>query len=347
MSSFPLPDLAPVSGLLDQDLQRHIDSKTKPLGALGRVEDIGAQLGRIQRTLNPRVEHCSLLLFAGDHGVTQAGVSAFPAEVTRQMVLNFLAEGAAACVFAKTNDVELVVIDTGVAGAPIEDGRLVSLRIAAGTSNFIIEPAMTQDQMVQAVNNGVTLGQQTQGDAIAFGEMGIGNTSSAAMIVHKLIGRPLKDLVGRGTGLDDAGLDRKLRSLIQASGRTAHDLSAEQVLREYGGFEIATMVGAMLGAAATDRILIVDGYIATAAALLAVRLAPEIRGYMIFSHRSAEHGHTEMLKALAADGVLDLDLRLGEGTGALLVWPIIQCAGAMMSSMASFDSADVDSGPLE
>jgi len=284
------------------------------------------------------------LLFAADHGVAQAGVSAFPAEVTRQMVLNFLQGGAAANVFARTNDIDLIVVDAGVAGEPIVDEHLISRRIAGGTSNFIEMPAMSAVQLEQALTNGVALGMQTTGDALAFGEMGIGNTSSAALLAHKLTGEPLAKFVGRGTGLDDSGLQNKHHLLQMASQRTTGKLSAKQVLQEYGGFEIATMVGAMLGGAATSRLIVVDGYIATAAALVAVQIQPNVRDYCVFAHESAETGHRVMLDALQANGLLDLKLRLGEGTGALLAWPLIRCAAAMMTEMASFATAEVNDG---
>ncbi|MFT6317264.1 MAG: nicotinate-nucleotide--dimethylbenzimidazole phosphoribosyltransferase [Candidatus Azotimanducaceae bacterium] len=344
MNDLSLPTIARVSHLLDERIKHHIDTKTKPLGALGVIETVGAQVARLQASLQPVMQHCTLLLFAADHGVAQAGVSAFPAEVTRQMVLNFLQGGAAANVFARTNGIDLIVVDAGVAGEPIVDEHLISRRIAGGTSNFIEMPAMSEAQLEQALTNGVALGMQTAGDALAFGEMGIGNTSSAALLAHKLTGEPLEKIVGRGTGLDDSGLENKHRLLQVASRRTTSRLSAQQALQEYGGFEIATMVGAMLGAAASGRLIVIDGYIATAAALVAVRLKPDARDYCVFAHESAETGHRIMLDALQANGLLDLKLRLGEGTGALLAWPLIRCAAAMMSDMASFDMAKVNDG---
>jgi nicotinate-nucleotide--dimethylbenzimidazole phosphoribosyltransferase len=344
MKELSLPTISRISHLLDECIKLHIDTKTKPLGALGAIESVGAQISRIQASLTPVMQHCTLLLFAADHGVAQAGVSAFPAEVTRQMVLNFLQGGAAANVFAQTNDIDLIVVDTGVAGEPIVDELLTSRRIADGTNNFIEMPAMTRSQLEQALANGVELGMQTSGDALAFGEMGIGNTSSAALLAHKLTGEPLVQIIGRGTGLNDSGLQNKHRLLQLASQRTTDKLSAEQALEEYGGFEIATMVGAMLGCAASGRLIIVDGYIATAAALVAVQLQPHVRDYCIFAHESAEQGHRVMLDALHASGLLDLKLRLGEGTGALLAWPLIRCAAAMMTDMASFAAAEVNDG---
>ena len=335
----------PVSRALDSAIQRAIDAKTKPLGALGVLEAIAAQVARIQNTLTPRLQRCRLTLFAGDHGIAEEGVSAYPQAVTRQMVANFLAGGAAANVLARTNGVDLQVVDAGVAGDPVEAPGLVSRRIAAGTRNFASSPAMTAGQRDSALSAGEALGAAVAADAAAFGEMGIGNTSSATLVAHKLTGAGLEDLVGRGAGLDDAGLARKHEILERAARRTAPRLDPADALREYGGFEMVMMAGAMAGAARTGAVVLVDGFIAGVAALAAVGMAPALRDYLVFAHRSAEHGHGAVLAALDARPLLDLDMRLGEGTGALLAWPVLQCAAAMLSEMASFESAGV-SGPV-
>ena len=400
-------DLAAVRTDLDDAIRLAIDAKTKPPGSLGRVEALAARIARIQGTLAPRLRRCRLTLFAGDHGVASEGVSAYPQAVTRQMVANFLAGGAAANVFARANGVEIAVVDAGVAGDPLDVPGLVSRRIAPGTRNLAIEPAMTREQYKTALRAGAELdtgggigpsaeagvraedgagvpragtaaeagtgdgasvgadagdgtigkaqahaeahagggdGDGTGLDAAAFGEMGIANTSSATLIAHKLTGAPLDVLTGRGTGLDDHGLARKLRVLARAAGRTADRLPPDEALREYGGFEIVMMAGAMIGAARAGAVVIVDGFIASAAALAAVRLAPALGDYLVFAHRSAEPGHEVVLDALGASPLLDLGMRLGEGTGALLAWPILRSAAAMLSDMASFESAGV-SGP--
>ena len=339
-------DLPAVRTDLDGAIRRAIDAKTKPPGSLGSVEALAVRIARIQGSLNPRLRRCRLTLFAGDHGIAGEGVSAYPQAVTRQMVANFLAGGAAANVFAQTNGVALRVVDAGVAGDPLDAPGLVSRRIAAGTRNFAIEPAMTAEQCDAALRAGDGLGEDAEDrvDAAAFGEMGIANTSSATLIAHKLTGAPLDALTGRGTGLDDDGLAHKLRVLARAAARTANRLDAHDALREYGGFEIAMMAGAMIGAARAGAVVIVDGFIASAAALAAVRLAPALRDYLVFAHRSAEPGHAAVLDALEARPILDLGMRLGEGTGALLAWPVLRCAAAMLSDMASFASAGV-SGP--
>ena len=334
----------PVARGLDDAIRHAIDTKTKPLGALGIVETLAAQVARVQGTLTPRLERCRLTLFAGDHGIAHEGVSAYPQAVTRQMVANFLAGGAAANVFARANGVDLQVVDAGVAGDPMDAPGLVSRRIAAGTRNFAVEPAMTGEQCDAALRTGDELGGNVAAQAAAFGEMGIANTSSATLIAHKLTGAGLDALIGRGTGLDDDALAHKRAVLARAAMRTAERLDARETLREYGGFEIVMMAGAMIGAARAGAVVLVDGFIAGAAALAAVELAPALRDHLVFAHRSAEQGHRTVLEALDARALLDFDMRLGEGTGALIAWPVLKCAAAMMSEMASFESAGV-SGP--
>ena len=337
-------ELPPVSPALDEAIQRTIDMKTKPLGALGGIETLAAQIARIQGTLTPSLRRCRLILFAADHGIANEGVSAYPQAVTRQMVANFLAGGAAANVFARENGVDLSVVDAGVAGEAIDAPGLVSRRIGAGTQSFASEPAMTAERRDAALEAGLELGEQAGADAAAFGEMGIANTSSASLVAHKLTGVGLDRLVGRGTGLDDDGLARKHEVLARAASRTAPRLEPGDALREYGGFEVAMMAGAMIGAARAGAVVLVDGFIASAAALAAVGLAPSLRDYLVFAHRSSEPGHRAVLDALDANPLLDFELRLGEGTGALLAWPVLKCAAAMLSDMASFESAGV-SGP--
>ena len=249
---------------------------------------------------------------------------------------------------------DLLVVDAGVAGDPIDAPGLVSRRIASGTRNFVLEPAMTREQYKAALRAGAELGADSGADveaeaaasAAAFGEMGIANTSAATLIAHKLTGFGLDALTGRGTGLDDDGLARKRRVLARAAARTAERLDPSVALREYGGFEIVMMAGAMIGAARGGAVIIVDGFIASVAALAANGLAPTLSDYLVFAHRSAEPGHHVVLDALGALPVLDLEMRLGEGTGALLAWPMLRCAAAMLSDMASFESAGV-SGPQE
>ncbi len=331
--------------VLSADIQRAIDSKTKPIGSLGRVESLAFQIAALQGTVTPQMNDCRLTIFAGDHGMANAGVSAYPQAVTRQMVFNFLNGGAAANIFANTFGVGVRVVDAGVAGEAIDDPRLVKRQIAAGTKNAIVEPAMTRTQCDDALAAGRALGAHETTDAVCYGEMGIGNTSSASLLFHKILGLPLAPLVGRGTGVDDETLARKNKLLEQAAHRIPDRLDANTALTEYGGFEIAMMAGAMLGAASIGKLIIVDGFIATAAAVVALEMNSDIKANFVFGHRSDEIGHRLVLKALDAEPLLDLDLRLGEGTGALLAWPIIKAAAAMLNDMATFDGANVN-GPV-
>lgn len=321
---------------------RHaIDTKTKPPGSLGRIEALAEQIALLQGTIAPRLETCTLTIFAADHGIAAEGVSAFPAEVTRQMVGNFLAGGAAASVFARTLGVGLQVVDAGVAGDLPDLPGLIRRPVGPGTANSAAGPAMTATQARQAFETGAAIARATPGEALAFGEMGIANTSAASLLAHKLTGLALDGLVGRGSGLDDAGLAHKRAVLARAAARTPARLGPDEAAAEYGGFEIVMMAGAMEAAAAESRLVLVDGFIATAAAALALARAPQIRPALVFCHRSAEAGHRGLLAHLGAEPVLDLDLRLGEGTGALLAWPILRAAARMLTDMASFDEAGV------
>ena len=329
-------------------LQEKIDRKTKPLGALGQLEAVARRIGLIQQTLSPRLERPHMLVFAGDHGAARAGVSAYPQEVTWQMVENFLAGGAAINVFCRQSGVGLSVVDAGVAhdfGGPREG--LIDAKIAPGTGSYLDGSAMSAAQCAQAVEQGagIVLGLAAAGcNVLGLGEMGIGNTASASLITHCLTGVPLADCVGRGTGLDDAGLARKQALLQQALARyrgAGGDDDASKVLAEFGGFEIAGMVGAMLAAAEAKMVLLIDGFIVGSAALVASRLVPEVLEYCIFCHRSPEPGHAVQLAAMAAEPLLDLGLRLGEGTGAVLAYPLVNAAVAFLNEMASFESAGV------
>ena len=331
---------------LDAALLDKINNKTKPLGSLGQLEQLALQIGRIQKTLTPALTNPQILVFAGDHGAAKAGVSAFPQDVTWQMVENFLAGGAAINVFARHNGLGLRVIDSGVAhdfGA--RDG-LVDAKVGPGTRNYIEEPAMGAHECAAALVKGAEIARKLADEGcnvLGFGEMGIGNTAAASLITHALTGVSLEDCVGRGTGLDDAGLTRKRDLLAQAVARAALPADADpmNVLAEFGGFEIVMMAGAMLGAAERGMTLLIDGFIVTSALLAASRIAPSIREYCVFCHRSAEPGHLAQLQDLQAEPLIDLGLRLGEGTGAALAWPLVSTAVAFLNEMASFASAGV------
>ncbi|MEM7500985.1 MAG: nicotinate-nucleotide--dimethylbenzimidazole phosphoribosyltransferase [Pseudomonadota bacterium] len=332
------------SASLGRRIQALIDSKTKPIGALGRIESLALQIAMHQGSLHPDTTSCELTLFAGDHGMASAGVSAYPQSVTRQMLTNFLSGGAAANVFSNTVGVSLQVVDAGVAGDPVEHPDLISRRIRSGTHNAIDGPAMTEQECKEALAAGVLLGENTAHPVVAYGDMGIGNTAAASLVGAKLAGLNVEKITGRGTGLDDTGLERKRTLLARAANRTSEQLDAHGALHEYAGFEMVMMAGAMLGAARRRRVVLVDGFICTAAALAALKIDPDIRSALVFAHCSAELGHRALLRAIDAEPLLDLDLRLGEGTGALLAWPLVQAAGALLRDMASFDSAGVD-GP--
>lgn len=324
---------------LETELKEKIDGKTKPIGSLGRIETLALQMGLLQGSASPVMERCRLLIMAADHGIAEEGVSAYPQEVTAQMVLNFLGGGAAANVFATALDVELRVIDAGIK-APVDHPNLQVHRLGNGTRNSAKVSAMSGATLDEALEIGAELGRGGQVQAVCLGEMGIGNTSAATLMAHKITQLPIEDLIGRGTGLDDDGLEHKLGVLEKAAARTGV-LTARDALVEYGGFEIAMMAGAMIGAAQIGRAVIVDGFIASAAALAALGLEPDIRPALVFSHRSAEAGHDAVLKHMGAKPLLDLGLRLGEGTGAILAWPMLKASVAMLNQMASFDSASV------
>jgi nicotinate-nucleotide--dimethylbenzimidazole phosphoribosyltransferase len=338
--------VAPDQGLVAA-LQHKIDQKTKPLGALGQLEVVAKKIGLIQQSLTPQLKQPQMLVFAGDHGAAKAGVSAFPQEVTWQMVENFLAGGAAINVFSRQNGLALSVVDAGVAHDFGRRPGLIDAKIASGTANYIEQSAMTVAQCALAISSGAEIvrGLAAAGcNVVGFGEMGIGNTAAASLITHRLTGASLAECVGRGTGLDDAGLVRKQGLLEQALQRyRAHGGSDEPlaVLAEFGGFEIAMMAGAMLAAAEAGMVILVDGFIVTSAALTAAKLYPALVDYCVFCHRSAEPGHLAQLRAMNAEPLLDLGLRLGEGTGAALAYPLVQAALSFLSEMASFESAGV------
>ena len=324
-----------VSSAVNNDLQQKIDTKTKPPGSLGRLETLALQVGRIQNTLTPELRNPTILLFAVDHGITEEGVSPYPQEVTTQMVLNFLNGGAAINVFCNQHNLHLYVVDAGVKVDLPEHPELIVAKIGRGTKNFAQQPAMSAEECEQALNKGAELSRtlpDTKCNVVGFGEMGIGNTSSAAALMQRYTGLPLEDCVGKGTGLDDSGLARK-REILQKD--------QHAVLATYGGFEIAMMVGAMLESAVLGRILLIDGFIASSAFLAASRIVPEIKEYAVFTHQSDEQGHSEMLNYLQAEPLISLGMRLGEGTGAAVAFPLLQSAVAFLNEMASFESAGV------
>lgn len=330
---------------LREELQRRIDDKTKPLGSLGRLEDLAVQIGLIQSTTSPDVANAAIYVIAADHGVALEGVSAYPQAVTAQMVANFLRGGAAINVFAKLNGLRLKVVDAGVATEAPPHPLLLSRRIGSGTRSFLRAPAMTAAECERAI----ALGRGLMADAraegvrvVGLGDMGIGNTSSASILTSLCTGVGLEQCVGRGAGLDDAGLARKLDVLKQAL--ACHRVPAQpfERLRVFGGFEIAMLAGALLEAAKLRMVILIDGFIVSAALAIAHDLEPEVLECCVFSHRSAEPGHEALLRRFGAKPVLDLALRLGEGTGAALAYPIVRAAAAFLNEMATFESASVN-----
>jgi len=338
--------IKPLPLALATALQQKIDQKTKPLGALGQLEAVALQIGLIQNTLAPTLNHPHIIVFAGDHGLVEAGVSAYPQTVTAQMVANFLAGGAAINVFARQHGIKLLIADAGVNADLSAHSGLIHAKIANGTQNCLARPAMTGEECLEALYKGSELvkGCHAQGcNCIGFGEMGIGNTASASLIVQRLTGMPLAECVGRGTGLDDAGLSHKTAVLQQVLDR--HQVSAASplaVLAHFGGFEIAMMAGAYLQAAELGMVVMVDGFIASAALLVAARCYPLVLGYCVFSHVSNERGHQALLDHFNADALLKLDMRLGEGSGIAIVYPLLQSAVLFLKEMATFAEAGVD-----
>jgi nicotinate-nucleotide--dimethylbenzimidazole phosphoribosyltransferase len=336
--------VAPVSRKLSTELQHKIDYKTKPLGALGKLEQLALQIGCIQNTLTPQLNKPVIMVFAGDHGITQEGVSPYPQEVTRQMVFNFLNGGAAINVFARQHGIALRVVDAGVNHEFEPHPELINAKVAMGTRNFRHEPAMSTEQCLEAMRRGAHLVQQAAANGsnvIGFGEMGIGNTSAASMLMSQLCGIAVGDCVGRGTGLDDQGLAHKRQVLTTAAEQ--HGLLADplDVLATFGGFEIAMMSGAMLQAARSGMTLLIDGFIVSSALLVAATLQPNLLDYCVFTHCSNEAGHTRLLQSLHAAPLLDVGMRLGEGTGAAVAYPLLVSAVGFLNEMASFESAGV------
>ena len=341
-SAFAMPRIESISNVrLERKLQDKMDHKTKPHGALGLLEDLALQMGLIQCTDVVALLEPQMVVFAADHGIAAESVSAYPQTVTAQMVSNMLSGGAAINVLARQHGFALHVVDAGVASELDDHPALLKRKIAPGTGNMCRQAAMTVPQMDQALQVGVDLVRGLPGNVVAFGEMGIANTSSAALILTRLTRTPIRESSGRGTGLTDEQFAHKRKMLMIASLRHRRATTPLEVLAAMGGFEIAMMVGAMLQAASQRRLVLIDGFIAGAAALVAQRLVPEVQHYMVFCHRSAERGHRRLLQHLKARHLLDLDLRLGEGTGALLAWPLVQSAAKLMSEMASFASAGV------
>ena len=326
---------------LEQRVRQRLDTLTKPIGSLGRLEALALQIALIQHNERPQMIEPQILVFAGDHGLAARGVSAYPSDVTWQMVENFLAGGAAVSVLARQHGLALTIVDAGVRHHFAPRPGLLDRKIALGTADASLGPAMSAEQCTRAIDAGRAVLRERPGNVVLLGEMGIGNTSAASLLMARLVNAGIGLCVGRGTGLDDAGLAHKL-SVLSAVLRQ-HDAVHEplQVLAAFGGFEIAMLVGALLQAATERRVIVVDGFIVGAAVLVAARLAPEVLECCVFAHRSGEAGHALLLRHLGVSPLLDLGLRLGEGSGAALVWPLLTSAVLLLNEMASFESAGV------
>ncbi|OGB33448.1 MAG: nicotinate-nucleotide--dimethylbenzimidazole phosphoribosyltransferase [Burkholderiales bacterium RIFCSPLOWO2_12_FULL_61_40] len=344
-----LPTLADIRNpAFTQLLQHKIDYKTKPLGSLGRIESAALQLGEILGSESPVLVDPQMVVFAGDHGLTARGISAFPSDVSWQMVENFLAGGAAVSVLARQNNISLTVVDCGVnhdflAGLPEGTQRagLLVRKVANGTADASKQMAMTAEQCQQALGNGQDIVKGLPGNALLLGEMGIGNTSAASMLLARLAGLDIEVCTGAGTGLDAPAVQRKTAVLREVLALHADATAPLDALAAFGGFEIATMVGAVLQAAHERRVVVVDGFIATSAVLVAHALQPLVLQRCVFAHRSGERGHEFMLQHLGVQALLDLGLRLGEGSGAALAWPLLVSGCAILREMASFEAAGV------
>lgn len=330
---------------LKSSAQNAIDNKTKPPGSLGQLESVAVQLATVQKSLKPVVDPARVIVFGADHGVTAEGVSAFPAEVTVQMMANFAAGGAAVCVLSKTANASLEVIDVGVNGDLSEFSTIVQQKVSLGTANLAKGAAMTHEQLDSALQVGreAIVRSANQGvQCVGLGEMGIGNTTSAAILTGLMCARGARDVTGRGTGLSDEQMPVKQRVVGEAMQRLeAMKDDPLECLRQAGGLEIAAIVGAMLEAPAHKMVVIVDGFIVTSAALIACRIRPAVRDNLLFAHRSAEIGHTLALDTLNAEPLLQLGMRLGEGSAAAMAIPLVRSAAAIMSDMASFEEAGV------
>ncbi len=328
---------------LKDQLQHKIDLKTKPLGALGQLEAIALQLGMIQNTLSPELKNPSLLVFAADHGIADEGVSPYPKDVTWQMVMNFCSGGAAINVFCKQNGIGIKVIDAGVDYDFPADLPIVNAKIARGSRNMLKEPAMTIEECRLAMKRGAEFVQkeaEAGSNTIAFGEMGIGNTSPSSLLMHRFLNLPIEECTGKGAGMKGDKLDYKTTVLRTISEKYNPETTIE-TLATFGGLEIAMMVGAILEAHKQGMVILIDGFIATAATVTAIQFNESVRDNCLFCHASEERGHQLMLEYLHAKPVLSLGMRLGEGSGAAVAYPVIKAAATFLNEMASFEDAGV------
>lgn len=337
----------PDAALLDA-IRHKIDNLNKPKGSLGRLEDLAAQICLIQQTLTPKLNNPCHLLFGGDHGIEREKVSVSPREITWQQMLNFAKGGGGVNMFCRQHGFKLYLVDVGVDYDLSNCHEIYNRKIAPGTANFIDGPAMSEEQYRQALDVGAEFVDKCHADGcniVCVGEMGIANTSPSSVWMSLLGDIPLDECIGAGAGLDNAGIRHKSNVLNRAVDRfiytTGGKADTNTVIRYFGGFEMVSAVGAMLRAAELGLIVLVDGFIMTACALAAVRLYPEAKEYMIFGHVGDENGHRRLLDLLGAQPLLNLGLRLGEGTGALCAYPIVESAVRMINEMNNFDNAHI------
>ena len=321
-----------------------INNLTKPKGSLGRLEELALQIGLIQQTLTPKLSHPQNIIFAADHGIVAEGVSVSPKEITWQQIYNFLQGGAGVNFLCRQHGFKLKIVDAGVDyDLPYERG-IINRKVRRGTANFLHEAAMTMEEMERCLAYGAEVVHQCHeegSNVLSFGEMGIGNTSASSMWMHCLTGIPLEECVGAGAGLDREGVNHKLQVLQQALDHYPGDGSPRDIIRYFGGLEMVMAVGAMLQAASLGMVILVDGFIMTNCMLAASKLCPEVLHYAIFCHCGDESGHRLVLNTLGAKPILHLSLRLGEGTGAICAYPIIDSALRMINEMDSFTNASI------
>lgn len=343
-----LPDIPEIDRAAVEAAQAHQDTLTKPRGSLGRLEEIATRIAGIQKSSKPQLVGRHAVVAAADHGVTAEGISAFPQSVTSQMVANFVAGGAGINVLAKQANVDVIVVDAGVASDLPEDDRIRKVGTARGTANFTQGPAMSRTETEEIVEAGINLGAELADNgrtAVIPGEMGIGNTTVAAAITVAITGAQPELVTGRGTGVDDASLVHKI-SVVERAISVNHPVSTNglDVLSKVGGFEIGFLTGLMIGTASHRGIVVLDGYISTSAALIATLIDERVKAFLFAGHCSVEPGHSIALAHLGLEPLLDLDMRLGEGTGGVLALTVIDAALALHNRMATFDQASV-SGP--
>lgn len=342
-----IEQISAVDNKLLNEAVNKINNKTKPLGSLGRLEEIAIKLSLIQNNLNPEIKKKMIFVYAADHGIVEESVSAFPKEVTAQMVLNFINKGAAINVLAEHNGIELKVIDVGVDYDFGDINGLINKKVAKGTKNFLKYDAMTEEEAINSLQAGIDVFEQSceenKIDIIGVGDMGIGNTTSSSAIISVITDEPSEETTGKGTGIDDKSMKRKIEIINKAI--KFHNLNSNSsgidILKKVGGFEIGAMAGTILASAYYKVPIVIDGIISSAAALIAYKINKNVKDYMFASHKSVEKGQSKALNYLGLSPILDLNMRLGEGTGSALAINIIEASAKIMTKMASFEDAGV------